>query len=231
MTLTSFKNRSKLGFLVLFLFLYGLSAFFLGLSEKSGYLGKIKNIFSLKNTASRSKSTLAVPTDSTPPSSEEQSGSVIGSYVKLCSNTVYSFEVSYPKDWFTTYTSDEGKCTYFAPFAFTILNDPEANIVPIKIEVSTPENWESTVKFYENPNDFQNILSSQNLEINGKSVLKIKARIISREESKGGFIRTSYLVYNFRLPLVFTYQQISEKDNVDQFEKNLEDMVRSLNYF
>lgn len=230
MTLTSFKNRSKLGFLILVLFLYGLSAFFLGLSEKSGYLGKVKNILSLKDSESN-KSTLAVPINSNLPSSEEQSGSVIGSYIKLCSNSFYSFEVSYPKDWFTTYTSDEEKCTFFAPFAFTVLNNPEANVIPIKIEVSTPENWEATVKFYENPNDFQNILSSQNLEINGKSVLKIKARIISQEEPKGGFIRTSYLVYNFRLPLIFTYQQISEKDNIEEFEKNLEDMVRSLNYF
>lgn len=230
MTLTSFKTHTKLGILVFVLLLYGLSAFMLGLSEKNGYLGKVKNIFSLRNS-DKNKSTLAVPINSNPPTSEEQSGLVIGSYVKLCSNGFYSFEVSYPKDWFTTYTSDKEKCTYFAPFAFTVLNDPDANVVPIKIEVSTPENWESTVKFYENPNDFQYILSSQNLEINGKSVLKIKARITSREESKGGFIRTSYLVYNFRLPLVFTYQQTSEKDNVEEFERNLEDMVRSLNYF
>ena len=230
MTLTSFKNRSRLGFLILVLLLYGLSAFALGLSEKSGYLGKLKNILSFKNSGNN-KSTLAVPINSNPPSSEGQSGSVIGSYVKLCANSVFSFEVSYPKDWFTTYTNDEGKCTYFAPFTFTLLNDPDANIVPIKVEISTPEHWEATVKFYENPNDFQQIISSQNLEINGKSTLKIKARIASQEGFKGGLIKTSYLVYNFRLPLVFTYQQFSEKENIEEFERNLEDMVRSLNYF
>lgn len=231
MTLTSFKNRSKLSLLVVLMLLYGLSAFLLGLSEKNGYLGKVKNIFYANRNTNRNKSTLAVPIDSTESLSGKQSGSVIGSYVKLCSNTDYSFEISYPKDWFTTYNSDEEKCTYFAPFSFTLLSDPNANTLPIKIEVAKPENWEATVKFYENPNDFQNILSSQNIEINGKSVLKIRAQIKSDGEARSGFTKTSYLVFNFRLPLVFTYQQIAESDNVQEFEKNLEDMVRSLNYF
>lgn len=231
MTLSSFKNRSKLTIAVGFLIAYGLVSYTIGLSVQTGYLTKIKDHLIFNPQPSKSKSTLATPVDPLLPSSDEQSGTVIGSYVKLCANTEYSFEISYPKDWFTTYDNQKDKCTYFAPYSFTVLTDPGANIVPIKIEVVEPEKWESTVKFYENPNDFQNVISSQNIAVNGRSIQKIKAQTTGQESLERGLIKISYLVFNSRLPLVFTYQQLDQKDNVEEFDKNLEDMVSSLNYF
>ena len=213
------------------LVIYGVFTFSLGLGVNSGFFNKIKNFLNLKRETPKSKSTLATPIESSLPNTDEQSGSVIGSFVKLCSNSNYSFEVSYPKDWFTTHNDDRDKCTYFAPYSFTVFTDPEANNVPVKIEVVQPEDWEKTVKFYENPNDFQNVISSQNIELNGRSVQKIKAQTTGQTSLERGLIKISYLVFNSRLPLVFTYQQLSEKDDIASFEKNLEDMVRSLNYF
>lgn len=231
MTLSSFKKQSKLSVLFILLAAYGVLSFSLGLSLNSGYLTKIKETLFVKKETSKNKSTLARPVEPSLPDSDEQSGSVIGSFVKLCSNASYSFEVSYPKDWFTTYNGEEDKCTYFAPYSFTIYADPEANNVPVKIEIVTPDEWGNTVKFYENPNDFQNVISSQNIEIGGRSVQKIKAQTTGQTSLERGLIKISYLVFNSRLPLVFTYQQLSDKDDIASFEKNLEDMVRSLNYF
>lgn len=231
MTLSSFKKLSKFTIVLILLVLYGVFTFSFGLSVKSGYFAKIKEFLFAKSGTAKNKSTLALPIKSPLPETDEQSGSVIGSYVKLCSNTSYSFEVSYPKDWFTTYSDDHDKCTYFAPYSFTVFVDPQANDVPIKIEVVQPEEWENTVKFYENPNDFQNVISSQNIAVSGRSVQKIKAQTTGQDNLQRGLIKLSYLVFNSKIPLVFTYQQLSEKDDIPNFEKNLEDMVRSLNYF
>lgn len=231
MTLSSFKTQSKITFALGILIVYGLIAYGLGLSVQTGYLTKIKDHLTFNPQPAKAKSTLATPVDPIQPSSDEQSGAVIGSYVKLCSNTQYSFEISYPKDWFTTYDNQKDKCTYFAPYSFTVFANPDANTVPVKIEVVEPKNWESTVKFYENPNDFQNVISSENIALNGRSVQKIKAQTTGQESLERGLVKISYLVFNSRLPLVFTYQQLDQKDNIEDYEKNLEDIVRSLNYF
>lgn len=231
MTLSSFKNRSKYSILISFLVLYGVTAFIAGTTFKMGYLTKIKDLWLIKREQTKNKSNFALPVASPLPYADQQSGSIIGSYVKLCSNATYSFEVSYPKDWFTTYNSDIDKCTYFAPYSFTVFIEPSLNVVPIKLGIIEPQDWQSTVKFYENPNDFQNVISSQSIEINGRSVQKIKAQTTGQESLNRGLVKISYLVFNSRLPLVFTYQQLSEKDNTGDFEKILEEMVRSLNYF
>lgn len=231
MTLSSFKKQSKSSLIVMLLVFYGVFAFSMGLLVKTGYLANFKNYLVFNRETPNGKNTLAAPIESPLPYSDEQSGSVFGSYVKLCSNTTYSFEISYPQDWFTTYNDEKDKCTYFAPYSFTVFADPAANDVPIKIEVVQPEDWQSTVKFYENPNDFQNVISSQNIELSGMSVQKIKAQTTGQDNLERGLIKISYLVFNSRLPLVLTYQQLTEKDNISDFEKNLEDMVRSLNYF
>lgn len=231
MTLSSFKKLSKRTIVASLLCFYGVFAFSLGIVFNAGYLSNIKSLLPTNEEEVKNKSAFAMPIDSPLPYADQQSGTVFGSYVKLCSNTVYSFEISYPKDWFTTYNTDNEKCTYFAPYSFTIFADPTANQVPIKIEVIKPQDWESTLKFYENPNDFQNVLSSQSLEINGQSVQKIKAQTTGQESLERGLAKISYLVFNSRTSLVFTYQQLSEKDNIAEFEKILEDIVLSLNYF
>lgn len=231
MTLSSFKKQSKFTFIIILFGIYSALVFSLGLSVNTGYFSKVKDLFVVKKEPAQSKNTLAAPIESPLPFTDEQSGAVFGTFVKLCSNTNYSFEISYPQDWFTTYNDEKDKCTYFAPYSFTVFADPAANDVPIKIEVVQPEDWENTVKFYENPNDFQNVISSQSLELNGRSVQKIKAQTTGQVNLERGLIKISYLVFNSRLPLVLTYQQLTEKDNIADFEKNLEDMVRSLNYF
>ena len=231
MTLSSFKKRGKFTFLIFLLISYGFLSFGLGLAFNFGIVNKVKHALSVKRPESPNKSAYAAPIESPLPYSDQQSGEVIGSYIKLCSNATYSFQVSYPKEWFTTYNDDKEKCTYFAPFSFTVFADPSANDVPIKVEIVKPGDWQSTVRFYENPNDFQNVLATQNIEINGTSVEKITSQTTGKENLTRGFAKVSYLIFNARLPLVFTYQQLSGKENPQDYQKVLEDMVRSLEYF
>ena len=223
MTLLNFKNRLKIGFIVTFLALYGFGSYLFGKYAQPKDIFKIKD----KSEEERQDKSFEQPQ----PYSDIQSGKVISSFVKLCSNTVYGFEVSYPKDWFTTYNSDTRQCTYFAPYSFVMPQVVENDFVPIKIEVVASEDWSATVKLFENPNDFQNVLSTKNIEISNRSVEKVEATSTGGGIIPRGFVKISYLVFNATNPLIITYQQLDGKENPEEYKKILDDMVLSLRYF
>ena len=165
------------------------------------------------------------------PYADTQSGAVISSFVKLCSNSFYGFEISYPKDWFTTYDSDDQKCTFFAPFSFVINAKIDNSLIPIRIEVVSVDKWLETAKFYENPNDFQNIVSSQNIELAGKSIKKIKALATGLGSVPQGLEKFSYLIFDAETPVVIYYQQHDAEEDTQEYEAITEEMSASLKIF
>src|SRR3990167_3521688 len=204
LTLADFKRNSKFIAIFVFLTIWALTFYQLGRHATIGEFFKVR---------------------------ESQTGSIISSSVKLCSNTFYGFELAYPADWFTTYNTDNQKCTFFAPYSFVVPEQTDKTFVPIKIEVVKIEEWPSTVKFFENPNDFQNIISVQNIDINGKSVKKIKAISTGAGNIQQGFDKLSFLVLDPKNPLILSYQQLDKNENTSLSEGVLEDMTNNLKYF
>ena len=185
----------------------------------------------IKVKGAKSQNQLDSPVDSPVPFADTQSATITASFVKLCANTVYGFEVSYPKDWFTTYNTEDQKCTYFAPYSFVVPFDTANFLVPIKIEVLNPADWLGNVRFYENPNDFQNVISAQNIEINGKSVKKIQLTATGEGQIKKGLVNTTYLIFDDKNPTVISYQQTDEKEDTQTARKVLEEVVSTIRYF
>lgn len=223
MTLANFKKNLKLVFAVIFLAFYGLGFFLLG--KNSSFVSTLK----VKGAATQN--TIESPLESPVPFADTQSSTITASYVKLCANTVYGFELSYPKDWFTTYNTDGEKCTFFAPYSFVVPYETASFIVPIRLEVLKPEDWLSSIKFYENPNDFQNVITSQTVEIGGKSAKMIEATATGQGQIKRGFAKTTYMIFDGEAPIVATYTQIEENENVEANKKVLEEIVTSIRYF
>lgn len=229
MTLSSFKNSSRISFIAIFLVIYGVGAYTLGATGFFPRFVKLQKELQVQGVADRKAA--QNPIDSPVPFTDTQSTSIESSSVKHCSNTKLGFEVVYPQDWFTTYNTDEQKCTYFAPYTFTVPEAADNFAVPIKLETHTPEDWPGVVQFYENPNDFQNIISTQNIEINGRSVEKVTATTTGVSLIPKGFRKITYLYLDSNLPIAFTYQQVDSKEDIVKSGKILEDMVRSLQYF
>ena len=223
MTLSKLKGTLKSSVVVLFLTVYGLGFFLLG---KNSSL-----VDNIKVKGAKSQNQLDSPVDSPVPFADTQSATITASFVKLCANTVYGFEVSYPKDWFTTYNTEDQKCTYFAPYSFVVPFDTANFLVPIKIEVLNPADWLGNVRFYENPNDFQNVISAQNIEINGKSVKKIQLTATGEGQIKKGLVNTTYLIFDDKNPTVISYQQTDEKEDTQTARKVLEEVVSTIRYF
>lgn len=221
LTLLNLKKYLKVTSILIFLVVYGLIFFILGKNSDFGQILRSK----IENKAA--DNTIEQPL----PGTDVQSGTVISSFVKLCSNTLYGFEVAYPKDWFTTYDLEEQKCTFFAPFSFVVNSKTQNNIVPVRIEPVKIEDWLSTVKFYDNPNDFQSILSSVSIVIDGRSVKKIRSVATGAGTIPRGFEKLSFLIFDSQTPLVLYYQQLDAKDNVANYEKILGDMSSTLRYF
>lgn len=188
-----------------------------------------KEVFGIRKRDSESP--ISAPIESPLPYADIQSGAVISSSVKLCSNMTYGFEVSYPNDWFTTYNTEDQKCLFFAPYSFVVPQDTHDSFVPIKIEAATPDDWPGIVKFYENPNDFQNVVSNKNIEINGQSVRQIGAVSTGFGVSAKGLVKLTYLVFNSKGPMAFVYEQTGKDENAEKNKRILEDIVRSLRYF
>ena len=130
-----------------------------------------------------------------------------------------------------TYLTDEQKCNFFAPYSFVIPKDTAGNFVPVKIEAAKVEEWPGIIKFYENPNDFQNVISIQNIQSDSRIVREIKTETTGSGILPKGYSSVFYLVFDAKTPLVVSFQQLSDKDNVDIMQKNVEDMVKSLRYF
>lgn len=224
MTLSNFKKNSKLSVLSVLLLLYGGIFYLLGTSQSS-----VVNF--IRDNFRQNQKTVENSIERPLPYADTQSGSVISSYVKLCSNTFYGFELSYPKDWFTTYDSEDQKCTLFAPFSFVINTKADNVLIPIRVEVVSIDQWLDTVKFYENPNDFQNIQTTQNILLNDKSVKKIEAISTGFGLIPKGLKKISYLILDSETPLVIYYQQNDPTEDTKNYEKIVEELVGSLRYF
>lgn len=174
---------------------------------------------------------IEAPIESPIPANDTQTNAVISSSVKTCANTHFGFELTYPKEWFTTFGAEEKKCSYFAPYSFVIPPDVSGNFVSITIEVVNPEKWEETVKFYENPNELQNVSASTNLTIGDKSAKRIDASTTALTSIKRGLVKTTYLIFHGEKPIVASYQQQDEKEDIEANKKVLLEMVESLKYF
>lgn len=223
MTLSSLKYRLKIVVIGILLIIYGVGFFIIGKHSKVNEIQKIKE----SSTNGQDQDSIERPQ----PYADSQTGQIISSYVKLCSNTFDGYEVAYPKDWFTTYNSESSKCSFFAPYSFIIPQVIENDFVPIKIEIIKIDQWQNSLKFSENPNDFQNIISVKNLEINGRSVEKVEAATTGKGVIPQGFVKTTYLIFDSTKPLVISYQQLEAKEDVTKNLDVLEEMVDSLRFF
>lgn len=223
MTLANFKKSLRLALAIAFLSVYGLGFYLLGRNSD------IVEVLKVKGTSTRS--VIETPLESPVPFADTQTSTVTGGYVKLCANTVSGFELSYPKDWFTTYNTDQEKCTFFAPYSFIVPQETVSFIVPIRLEIIKPEDWLGSVKFYENPNDFQNIISSQIVEIGAKSVKLIEATSTGQDQTQMGFTKTTYMIFDGTSPIVVRYLQTQENENMGANKKVLEEIVSSIRYF
>ena len=201
---------------------YGITSYYLGKNQKI-------NIPSIKGTADTND--LSAPINSPVPFADTQVTTIYTSHVKLCSNTTLGFEVSYPKDWFTTYNSESEKCTFFAPYSFVVVQSSQDFQVPIKIEVTSPEDWSVNLKFQQNPNDLQNVISTENTQIGERLAIKIEAQSTGLGQLPRGLVKTTYLIYDSLKPTILSYQQLDEKENVAENKSILEDMVTSLKIF
>lgn len=223
MTLANFKKSLRLTLAITFLSVYGLGFYLLGRNSDIASLLKVKGTSTM--------SVIETPLEFPVPFADTQTSTITGGYVKLCANTVHGFELSYPKDWFTTYNTDQEKCTFFAPYSFIVPQETVSFIVPIRLEIIKPEDWLSSVKFYENPNDFQNIISSQTVEIGAKSVKLIEATSTGQDQTPTGFTKTTYMIFDGASPIVVRYLQTQENENVEANKKVLEEIVSSIRYF
>jgi len=219
-TLTKLKANFKLVALLTAFFVYS-SGLFL--------LGKYTD-WKLTSNAQGQKVSGQNGVQKPQPENETQSASVLGSTVKLCSNTTYSFQLAYPQDWFTTYNTKDQACNYFAPYSFVLPQIPSENITPITIQRMDPENWDIAVKSAQNPNDLYNIEKTQNIEINGKPVQYVEAASTGSSIQRG-FVKASFFVFDANNPLEITYTQLDEKENVIETKKVLNDIANSLKFF
>lgn len=214
--------------MLIFLIAYGFTAFVIG--KQSAMSTKLSGAIASVKGATTTK-ILETPIESPIPANDTQTNTVLASSVKSCANTHFGFELTYPKDWFTTFSAEEKKCSYFAPYSFVIPPDVSGNFVPIAIEVIEREKWEETNKFYEVANELQNVSSVTNLTIGDKSVKKIEASTTALTFVKRGLVKVTYLIFNPEKPIVVSYQQQDEKENVEKNKQIIQEMVESLKYF
>ena len=226
MSLHKFKKHLKFASITVFLLVYAVVFYILG-SQKS-IQGIIK--YSELNKNGNEKS-LDIPINSPVPFADTQTGSVIASYVKLCSNIVHSYEVSYPKDWFTSYNEQSQECSFFAPYAFIVPQDTNDFFVPVKLEVYSILDWSNLQKLYFNPNDFQNIVSVENKEIEGKPVTKVRSSTTGNGSTKQGFLSIAYLIFDTDRPVVISYQQLDETEDIRKMEERIDEIASSFRYF
>ena len=222
MTLSNFKKSLKVGTIAFVLVAYGL------VSYQIGKLQKIPDILKVKGTSTQRE--IESPVDSPIPFADTQTQTITASFVRLCSNTTYAFELSYPKDWFTTYNSEDQRCLYFAPYSFVLPQDVSDFNSPIEIEVIKFEDWQTASKFWENPNDSVNILSAENTQVGNFFSKKIEAQATGTGQIPQGFTKTTYLVFTSTNPLAVSYTQLDEKEDAKVAKQVLEEMVKSLKF-
>ncbi|MDP2632634.1 MAG: hypothetical protein Q8P25_02840 [Candidatus Curtissbacteria bacterium] len=223
MSLADFKKNIKFAAVAIFMLVYAAGFYFFGKNSGTIDLGKVKGVSEEKPVRS--------PIETPVPFADTQTVSISSSYVKLCANTIYSYEVVYPKDWFSTYSTDDQKCSYFAPYSFVIPHDTSNFTTTIRVVVTNKDEWLGVTKFYENPNDFQNVISVKNIEVNGKSVRKVEAETTGSTEGEKGLVKVTYLILDSEKPVVISYQQAGRDEDPAPNIKILEDMVGSFRYF
>ena len=223
MSLKDFKHNLRFTVVIIFLIVYGLGFYLIGKNSSLVNKFKVKGVSSQK----AQESTVDVPV----PFADTQTATVTASQVKLCANTQESFQLSYPQDWFTTYNTEDEKCNFFAPYSFVVPYSTQSFQVPIKLETIDPAQWLGSVDFYQNPNDFHNFISEQNMVAGGKAVKKIELSSTGISEIPRGFVQMAYLIFDDETPIIITYQQLDEKENVVENKKIVEEMVVSLQYF
>lgn len=201
---------------------YGLVAFTVG-KTTAGNDGKVEGV----SIDDQQDKILEKPI----PSDDIQSNKIHTKFLKFCANTAFGFELAYPSDWFTTYNSEDEQCKFFAPYSFIVPEFIDKNFVPINLETLNSEEWLGTVSFFENPNDFYNIISSKNIEINGRLVKEIEAQTTGEGTLPKGFIALHYLVFDGEKPIRFSYYQLAESDDIIANKVVLKEIVESLKYF
>lgn len=209
--------------MIIFFVVYGLGFYLLG---KNSSL-----VNNLKVKGDKTQDLPQSPINSPVPYADTQVATITPSYVKLCANTVYSFQFSYPKDWFTTYNTEDQKCTFFAPYSFAVPYETSSFAIPIKVEIINPADWQTTLSFWENPNDLHNVISSQDLQIDGRPIKKIELTSTGADGKKRGFVETAYLIFDEKTPLAITYQQLDEKENTQDAKNVLDQIANSTKYF
>lgn len=222
MTLNSLKFKAKGSFLILFLVIYGIGLFTLGRVTYP----KSDNVKGV-STSNMMRDTIEKPQ----PYADEQKAEVIPNSVKICSNATFGFEISYPKDWYTTQNYDPQRCTFFAPFSFVVPQLVDSDIVPIKVEVSKTQDWQGTISLFSEPNEFQNIDTVQNIEINGKSVTQVGSISTGKGQTPKGFYKESYLIPDAKTPLILSYTQLTQNEEIETSKKILKDMAESVKLF
>lgn len=223
MSLYLFKQKLVKVFVVVFIILYGLVFYSAG---KYDFWGRQ---FSTESDPAQkvTNSSLERPL----PYADTQTPQVIAASVKLCANTVYGYQLAYPGNWFTTYNQDEQKCHFFAPYSFVVPQAVDTSFVPVEIEVIPQSEWEDTVVLYENPNDFYNVISSQNIQIGDRSVKLIETASTGASQVPRGFAKVSYLIFDTKAPLRISYVQLEAQDNVATYKDDLKQIAQSLKYF
>ncbi len=221
MTLAKLQLYTKVSAAIFVLVLYGV------VSYSVGKISAGDNDAQVKGASTKVKED---PVERPQPYTDVQSTKIIGSSVKLCSNTTAGFGVSYPNDWFTTYNSPNEQCTFFAPYTFVVPQSADDNLTPIKITPIDASKWEDTVKFYENPNEFRNVKTSQNIDVNSHLAKRVEAESTGTGSVPRGFILIDYLVFDAKVPLVVSYVQKQDKDDIGQIDTVLKEMVESLKF-
>lgn len=223
MTLFKFKQRLKIASFATIAIFYGLSLYSLGKHSSESDLLRVKGA----STVNNQNDSLDKPL----PYADVQSAKIISQSVKLCSNSTYSYQLTYPNNWFTTYNKDDQKCKYFAPYSFIVPEFVEKQFMPIQLDALTLEDWAPTVNFYENPNEYQNVVSTKNTQINDRLVKKIETVSTGEGSTPRGYNQVVYLIFDTRTPLLIVYQQTDANDDVNNVRLILEDMASSVKYF
>ena len=91
--------------------------------------------------------------------------------------------------------------------------------------------WSNLQKLYFNPNDFQNIVSVENKEIEGKPVTKVRSSTTGNGSTKQGFLSIAYLIFDTDRPVVISYQQLDETEDIRKMEERIDEIASSFRYF
>ena len=223
MTLQKFQKVTKVSLIFLAIAFFGVVTFSIGKVTAGNNIPEVKGL----SDSSDDRQALENPV----PSSDFQAPQFSSSQLKSCTNTQFGFELSYDSEWFTTHNTEDQKCMFFAPYSFVVPQFIDNNFVPINLEIVAAQDWLSTVKFYENPNDFYNVISSQNIETNGKLVKKIESKSTGEGAIPRGYFVMHLLIFDGENPIRLSYTQLDVNEDIEEAKSTLVEMVKNLNYF